>query len=319
MQDSPALDSAPLAPLAAQSNKGSGALRTDFPTRRLPEILRLAGNRTLTFPIANIIERDHLRALHETTVQNLCRSIAAIGFLIDPIVLLEAPDFSETRRTFLLAGRHRLEAFRRAGYSTIPARVLKLDDAKAALVAVDSNLIRKNLSPAEEAIFLAEHKRLFESVCGPAKAAGARAANAAMGRQPNASDNVSFAFTTATAGKTGASKRGVQRAVRRSEILGTDFLRAIRGTELDRGVILDKLVVARPEERQKVLEDVRAGNTLGPRALKSALGKPRMPPLRKESAVDQLTICQQAEYEAMQAAWNSASPAAQAAFRKYIG
>src|SRR5271155_2422867 len=65
---------------------------------------------------------------------------------------------------------------------------------EAELAEIDENLIRTNLTPAEEAMHLTRRKELYEKVHGKAKTKGARAANKKMGKKNGATDNLSDAF-----------------------------------------------------------------------------------------------------------------------------
>jgi hypothetical protein len=60
--------------------------------------------------------------------------------------------------------------------------VAELTDLEAALWEIE-NLVRAPLSPAEEAIFIDRRRELREELYGKAKALGAVAANAVMGRK----------------------------------------------------------------------------------------------------------------------------------------
>ena len=72
---------------------------------------------------------------------------------------------------------------------------------------------------------------------GPAKAVGARAANAVIGRGEK-DVNADSAFTSQTAEASGKSLRAVQIASQRAKTLGDDIQR-VAGTSLDKGVELD--------------------------------------------------------------------------------
>lgn len=72
--------------------------------------------------------------------------------------------------------------------------------------------------------YLAKHPETAQHV------AGAHAANAAMG---NATANLSVAFATDTAAKTGKSERDVRRNAERGADIDEAALRLVRGTSLD--------------------------------------------------------------------------------------
>lgn len=75
----------------------------------------------------------------------LAASIKEVG-VVEPIVVVRRNGHFEA-----VAGSRRLAAAKKAGLTQIPARVMDLDEAKAAAVALIENLQRKDLNPLEEA------------------------------------------------------------------------------------------------------------------------------------------------------------------------
>src|SRR5690606_27712287 len=102
----------------------------------------------------------------------------------------------------LVAGATRLAAVKMLGWEHVEALEIKGDDLDAELVEIDENLMRAELSPSERAAHLARRKAIYEEKNGKAKAKGAHAANAAMGRS-NANANLADAFVADVASKTG--------------------------------------------------------------------------------------------------------------------
>lgn len=103
---------------------------------------------------------------------------------------------------------------------------------------IDENLIRANLSPAQEAVAIVRRKEIYEELHPETRAgvAGAHAANRAMGRDAN--ENSSLAFTANTASVAGKTRRTVEIAAARGKALGDD-LSSIDGTSLDKDVQTD--------------------------------------------------------------------------------
>ncbi len=167
-----------------------------------------------------------VRPIH---VETLARSIAAIG-LIQPISVRRVGEDFE-----VIAGIHRLMAFRQLGRSHIPALVRDADDLHAELALIDENLIRNELSPAERARAIARRKAIWDALHPDTRAhvAGGKA------RHRPASDNLSFAASTAHA--TGKNRRTVERDAHRGAALGEETLKAVTGTSLDSGDELDAL------------------------------------------------------------------------------
>ena len=81
-----------------------------------------------------------LREIDQEKVDDLVESIRLVG-LLQPIVV----DSDNN----LLAGNHRLEAFRRLDEKYIPTQVINIDDLHAELVQIDENLILNQLSILE--------------------------------------------------------------------------------------------------------------------------------------------------------------------------
>lgn len=202
--------------------------------------------RTFDLRVASIHIPGRLRPCDEQLVQRLVTSIRACQ-LIDPISVVLDENYSQHGRLTLIAGRHRLEAAKRLGWASIHARLISADATTAELIEIDSNLVRSALGPAEEALLIGRRKKLFETLYGPAKARGARAANAVMNRRASSGDasaNLADAFTTSLAKLTGKSERSVQRAAAREAALGVEVLTSIQGSSLDTGCNLDRLVKA---------------------------------------------------------------------------
>ena len=76
---------------------------------------------------------------------DLTASIKEVG-VVEPIVVVRRDGHFEA-----VAGSRRLAAAKKAGLKQIPARVMDLDEAKAAAIALIENLQRKDLNPLEEA------------------------------------------------------------------------------------------------------------------------------------------------------------------------
>lgn len=117
----------------------------------------------------------------------------------------------------------------------------------AALTEIDENLIRRELTDSQRAKLVAKRKAAYEAVHGPAKAASARGANRAMGRNVTA-NLADTSFAKDTAAKTGRSERSIQRDATRAKALGDDLDR-IAGTSLDTGAQIDALAKMTPEQR----------------------------------------------------------------------
>jgi len=128
---------------------------------------------------------------------------------------------------------------------------------------IDENLARAELSPAEEALHIRRRQEVWEEINGPAKAVGARAANAAMGKG-DATEKSSVAFTKETAKTSGKDERTIRQAARRGKELGPD-LSKIAGTSLDKGVEMDALIKLPEPKRASLIERAASGEQVSAR------------------------------------------------------
>lgn len=201
----------------------------------------------MLIPIDQITTFDRVRQASRKQVDALVASIREVG-LLNPVSV------SATDAGFaLVAGMHRLEACRSLGWDAVPALVLELNEQQRIIAECDENLCAPSLTPAERAEFTRRRKAAYEVIHGPAKAAGARAANAVMGKG-DASANLADAsqgpsFSADTAAKTGQSERAVQRDAERGERVCDEAIALIKGTKLDTGRYLDSIKNLAPEDQ----------------------------------------------------------------------
>ncbi len=100
--------------------------------------------------------RQPRREFDQRGIEELAESIRAEG-LMQPIVVRKLPQGFE-----LIAGERRLRAFRHLGIKVIPARVLEVNDAASAVLALVENLQRADLNPVDEALGVASLMRDFK-------------------------------------------------------------------------------------------------------------------------------------------------------------
>jgi ParB-like chromosome segregation protein Spo0J len=201
-----------------------------------------------------IVIPDGRRPVDPSAVRMLAQSISEIG-LQTPICIHDSGD-----GYVLIAGRHRLEAFRKLGKEHIPAVISKLTKLEAELWEIDENLCRSDLTPAQEAIAIARRKEIYEAL-HPETRRGVAGAEAKHGR---ATDNLSFAESTADA--RGKSKRTVERAAKRGEDIAPESLEKVVGTSLDKGDELDALTRLSDENREALIERAGAGEKVSAKA-----------------------------------------------------
>lgn len=171
-------------------------------------------------------------------VEELMASIQEVG-LLNPITV------SEDLR--LIAGFHRLEAFRRLGRATVPVVVVGLDEMDATLAEIDENLMRSELTVLERAELVARRKEVYEGKYP--------AARKPKGGRPSRNDEMISQFTAETAAKVGVTPRTVQHELQIANRLADDVKEAVRGTGVADSKV-DLLALARMEpERQRVVAE----------------------------------------------------------------
>ena len=106
-------------------------------------------------PLDRIVVGTRLRVLRDEQVAKLAESVRD-GRLINPITVVEVDGGYR-----LVAGRHRLEAFRHLDLPEIPSHVLGVDEVGAELAEIDENLVRRELSVLEEAEHLARREEIL--------------------------------------------------------------------------------------------------------------------------------------------------------------
>lgn len=121
-------------------------------------------------PLDAIAVGDRLRAVDPDHVAHIAASIAQIGQQA-PIHL--APPGGDGRH-LLLAGAHRLEALRLLGQSFALAVIVDVDALDEQLIEIDENLMRRELSELDRAVFLARRKAIYEERHPEARAGGRR-------------------------------------------------------------------------------------------------------------------------------------------------
>jgi N6-adenosine-specific RNA methylase IME4 len=185
-------------------------------------------------------------------VKRLAQSIAQVG-LRHPITVRRA----EGDRYVLVAGRHRIEAYRKLGKEHIPAIISPLDDLEARLWEIDENLCRNELSPAERAVAISRRKAIYEQL-HPETKHGAVGGGHEQSRQVGDSAKADR-FTSATAVVVGQSERTIQREAHRGEVLGEEILARVAHTSLDKGEELDALALLGSATREMLADEARRG------------------------------------------------------------
>lgn len=222
----------------------------------------------VSLPASHVYPHLDARPLDKKKVAALAESIGTVG-LLNPIIVRKAMKIRHVRDAEaweILAGHHRYEACAVVlKWAEVPCVVREEDDLRAELIMIDENLCRAELSPAQSAYQTARRKEIYEAL-HPEARAQVRQAHIKHG---SADDNLSPAFTDATAEATGRDKRTIQRDAARGEALG-EALKDIAGTPLDKGVELDALAKLDPEQRADAIDKVRRGEIKSARQYEAA-------------------------------------------------
>ena len=215
-----------------------------------------------SLPLTKLRRRHGARKVVEAKMAGLLDSIREIGIInplrVRPIEIYEGGRPVEGWE--VTAGSHRFEAASRLGMTDAPCVIVDDDDLHAELAMIDENLCRAELSPAEAAYQTSRRKEIYEAL-HPEARAQVRQAHIKHGA---AADNLSPAFTDATAEATGRDKRTIQRDAARGGALG-EALKDIAGTSLDKGVELDALAQMDPEDRDEIVSRAVRGERVSAR------------------------------------------------------
>jgi ParB-like chromosome segregation protein Spo0J len=237
-----------------------------------------------TVKISDIIILDRKREmLSEARLAVLEDSINDIG-LLQPIVINK--DF------ILIAGRHRIEVFKRKGIEDIPAVTKEYNSLDAELAEIDENLVRFELTSLERSIQYARRKEIYEEKYPRLKKDLVEATNdeAEEGdeenpgfRETSVSDQKRDSFVIDTAKKTGSSTTKIRDEANFGKELLDKLTPEVRGliaptkvannkTQLQR-LIDEPDADIRLEAAQMVNESYQAGGNLSiPEALRQISG-----------------------------------------------
>jgi len=204
------------------------------------------------YPVALVKVSAGRRELQDIT--ELMASITEVG-LLNPITL----NIDGT----LIAGRHRLEAYRQLGRDSIPAVVVVLDEIDAAIAEIDENLVNNPPKGLERAEAMRSRKELYERKHPETKAgvAGGRASGKARKSDEGTNADSAFVppptttFTADVAAKTGMSERTVQEDIHIAENITPEVKAMIRDTPLaDQKTELMGLAHKSPQEQMEIVE-----------------------------------------------------------------
>ena len=186
------------------------------------------------------IPEGRFRPLNKAFVKDLAESIQNSGQL-QPIQI--------DKNLNLIDGNHRVHACISLGIQVEAKIVDELDPDKIALIEIDSNLTRKELTQRELEEHLVERKKIYLKLFP----------NTAKGKKREEGDPASFVEDTAE--KTGKSKRTIERAIKRGTE-ASDELKDARDNGEINNAELDKVICEAgtdaEEQKAKLVELLQA-------------------------------------------------------------
>lgn len=190
----------------------------------------------IDLPLSDVVIRADGRALNDAAVDGLAESIVTVG-LLNPIRVRQAGEKWE-----VIAGAHRVAAFRKLGLVEIQAIAADADDLHAELAMIDENLMRAELSASERAQQTARRKAIYLELHPETAHGGDR-------KSDQAANSATRSFTEETAAVVGVAPRTVRLDAERGEKVIDAAHQIIRGTPLDTGTYLDRLKKLSPSEQ----------------------------------------------------------------------
>lgn len=259
------------------------------------------GHTIVSLPLDRVAVGPRLRPVDGDYVALIAASLAERG-QDTPIVVAPAGDDG---RHALIAGAHRVAAARSLGWGEIAAVVREADALTARLIEIDENLVRRELSALDRAVFLAERKAVWEALHPETRRGGDRRGT------KRTSLSVWSAFARHTAAKLGVDERSIRRAVARAALPAEIRERIATLPIAARGAELDKLLALPPERRRAVVDELtrpeRPAASVG-----AALARLAGPEAQSKAELARL------EFGALVRAWRKAGRAARAQFLAFL-
>ena len=204
-----------------------------------------------------VVLGEEQRQLQPAKVEEIADSVKEIG-LMHPITI------DSTNR--LIAGLHRLEAFKLLGNEKIPVRVTEeTNPLKLRLMHLDENLADGQLLPYEESVALKEKKEIYEKLY-PETTETARKSRKNLNKELTEPESGSVTtglrpnFTEDTAKKTGKSKSVIKENLQIANKIKPETYEKIKDTEIaQKKTELLQLARLEEEEQNEVIEKITEG------------------------------------------------------------
>ncbi|TXN71624.1 ParB N-terminal domain-containing protein [Methylobacterium sp. WL6] len=222
-----------------------------------------AAPRIVELPLDDIYDGDRLRDIDPAWASALAADFEA-GGEPPPIVVRPRADDDRFEHSYaLVAGGHRKAAYRLLGRRTILSEIRPITRLQGRLVEIEENLFRHELNALDRAVFLAEHKAVYEEL-HPATAHGGDR------KSKKGKDEIKWQglpldpkrFTKAAAERCGLSERSIRSSIALVEALSPEVIVLLRGTDAARNASELQRIAAEPAERQvclaRLLKDGKA-------------------------------------------------------------
>ncbi|HZK43073.1 MAG TPA: MT-A70 family methyltransferase [Syntrophomonadaceae bacterium] len=201
--------------------------------------------------VSEIKENTGRREAETYKVKELAESIEQIG-LINPITVTEF-----NNQYMLVAGLHRLEAYKLLNRKEIEANVIKGTELELELVEIDENLIRNELHYIDLDDLTIRRKVIYEKMHPETKDGGDRGNQYTGGRRTLCpSGKPTFSKDTAT--KTGESERNVRRSIQRAREIIPEAKPILKEKEITKTEATE-LARKTPEEQKKIIDVLKEG------------------------------------------------------------
>lgn len=238
--------------------------------------------------VEDIVIGERHRALSESAVERLATSMRELG-LMQPISVriveeMELDGELTAGVPILVAGAHRLAAAKALGWSHIDCIEVDDDALRAELWEIDENLMRADLTAAQEAEHLARRKRIWKEI------------NKGGKKKATLGGPQEVGFASDTAARLGQSKPHINAKIAIANKLGPD-LQLVAGTSLDKITELSALAKMPEPERHALAARAAAGEHV--------------------SAINVVDVTA-AQFKALVSAWNRAGPEARELFLEEI-
>ncbi|MBY6243514.1 ParB N-terminal domain-containing protein [Methylosinus sp. Sm6] len=263
----------------------------------------------LRIPLFEIESSNRLRPVDPDWAAAIAGSIAAKG-LDQPITIRRKGNGYQ-----LVIGGHRLHAFGILGLEEliegVHFKLVEQSDDQAELSEIDENLMRRELSAVDRAIFLARRKSVWDRVYPETTAGGDRKSQKAKEKiKRTTCPFVPETFSKDAAAKTGLSDRTIRRSIALANVVPREVVELIRPTKLaDNAAQLRQLGRETPENQLLIARAICAGGGKSISHARQILG------LAKPSEHDPHTQIA----NKLLALWNRSSPRARETFLEAIG